>query len=291
MIKPTILLFCALLCVLTLPLQAQQEAGADIARAPVDNLQGRTSLSLSIYGVTLGMPWSEARTRLDRQNVPYIFEKGSSPTVYVPPQNSTYYYVLNPSSYEVIEMGVTGVSDLPLDNQFLYDGQRWRLTTARTQFFGNEGEYIMNEEGEAYNFPFQGVVLKYLSSGAFRFVLVSPTDKPLTVGGKYTKPDLLPVKTGSADAMQAQFDKARGEFEKKRYKPALALFRGVLNDAKDQLLRVRALYWMGESYYGLRQYGNAKATFLRVTKETDLATLVGPAKTMIARCNRRLGVK
>jgi tetratricopeptide (TPR) repeat protein len=212
--------------------------------------------------------------------------------VYVPPQNSTYYYVLNPSSYEVIEMGVTGVSDLPLDNQFLFDGQRWRLTTARTQFFGNEGEYIMNEEGEAYNFPFQGVVLKYLSSGSFRFVLVSPTGKPLTSTGRYMKPDLLPVKpAASTDALQAQFDKARAAFEKKQYKAALALFRPVVADSKDQLLRMRALYWMGESYFGMRQYGNAKAMFVRVTKETDLASLVGPAKSMIARCNKRLGVK
>ena len=128
--------------------KAQGRALLDIARQSIVQIpDGMTSINMSIYGVTLGMPWGEARNILDRGNVPYIFQKGTSPVVYVPPTNSTYYFVLNPSSYGVIEMGIIGTSDLPLDNQYLFDGHRWRLTTARTQFFGNEGEYIVNEEG------------------------------------------------------------------------------------------------------------------------------------------------
>ncbi len=270
-----------------------QQAQVDITRNSVENLQGvLTSRNLSIYGVTLGMPWSEARTVLDRQNVPYIFEKGSSPTVYIPPQNSTFYYVLNPSSYEVIEMGIMGTSSLPLDNQFLFDGQRWRLTTARTQFFGNAGEFILNEEGEAYNFPFKGVVLKYLTPLGFRFVLVDPTNKPLIPVGQMQSTAPPPSITPPPEGMWLdRFRMARDQFEAKRYKSALEEFRKIMNESNDQLLKIRSMYWMGECYYGMKQFANAKAQFKKVLAETDIASLTTPAKTMIARINRRTGKK
>ncbi len=284
-------------------LVAQPLSTADIARNAIDHMQGTlTSKNLSIYGVTLGMPWSEARTILDRANVPYIFEKGSSPEVYVPPQNSTYYFILNPSSYEVIEMGIAGISELPLDNQFLFDGQRWRLTTARTQFFGTEGEYIVNKEGEAYNFPFKGVVLKYLSPAGspagFRFIMVDPTGKPLTTLGKFQRPaggapqtPFLTPSTKDAGAWVERFKMARDQFEAKRYSSSLDAFKKIVSESDDQLLRVRSIYWMGECYYGLKQYSTAKTQFNKVLAETDIESLRGPARTMIARCNKRLGGK
>lgn len=290
-----ILAICVL-AIIACPLYAQQSATVDIARNSVEHLSGNlTSRNLSIYGVTLGKPWSEARTVLDRANIPYIFEKGSSPAVYIPPQNSTYYFILNPSSYEVIEMGILGISDLPLDNQFLFDGQRWRLTTARMQFFGTEGEFIVNEEGEAFNFPYKGIVLKYLNPTGFRFILVDPTDKPLTSMGHLMKPGGKPTPTTqpSADAgvWVERFKLARDQFEAKRYKSALDAFKKIVDETDDQLMKVRSSYWMGECYYGLKQYANAKAQFNNVLAQTDIESLRTPASKMIARCNKRLGKK
>lgn len=263
----------------------------DIGRSGIDHLQGaRTSANVSIYGLHIGMLWTEGRAMLERQNIPFIFEKGSAPTVYTPPQNSTFYFRLNPSSYEIIEMGIAGTADLPLDNQFLFDGQRWKLTTARTQFFGNEGEFIVNEEGESYNFPYKGVVLKYLSPKGFQFVLVAPTGKPLTTAGMNQK-NVPSAAQGTqqaetTDASDARFKMARDLFEAKRYRPALEGFRKIAMETKDKLLRQRSLYWMGESYFALHQHQNAKAMFNKVLAETDQAKLIAACNTMINRINR-----
>ncbi len=292
--------FCSMLAVTAPALDAQT---IDLAKQSVTQLpQGATSMTMSIYGVSLGMPWGEARNVLDRGNVPYIFTKGTSPVVYVPPTNSTYYYVLNPSSYDVIEMGVIGTAELPLDNQFLFDAQRWKLTTARTQFFGHEGEFIVNEEGEAYNFPYHGFVLKYILPSSFRFVMVQPTNKPLTSYGQKPRPEgaapqpapvvapppPLPQPDLSLDKWIAEFQKARELFEARSYTSAVNGFRTLSEQAPDPLLRIRSVYWMGESYYGLKQYRNAKVMFERVLRETDIAALRDPAQKMLAFCKQKL---
>lgn len=283
------------------PVRAQGRALLDLARQSVVQIpDGMTSLNMSIYGVTLGMPWGEARNILDRNNVPYIFQKGTSPVVYIPPTNSTYYYILNPSSYAVIEMGIIGTADLPLDNQYLFDGHRWRLTTARTQFFGNEGEYVVNEEGEMYNFPYHGFVLKYLTPENFRFVMVAPTNSPLTTYGQQLKPGgsapppppppPAPVKVQEPQLEKwlQKFQIARDNFEAKRYSTALSIFQEVSEQAPDALLRVRSMYWMGETYFGMKRYRDAREQFERVLSSTDIETLLAPAKLMIAKCNRFL---
>ncbi|MDT8324246.1 MAG: hypothetical protein RRA94_09050 [Bacteroidota bacterium] len=285
---------------------AQGRALLDIARQSIVQIpDGMTSLNMSIYGVTLGMPWGEARNVLDRANVPYIFQKGTSPVVYVPPTNSSYYFILNPSSYGVIEMGIIGTADLPLDNQYLFDGHRWRLTTARTQFFGNEGEYIVNEEGEMYNFPYHGFVLKYLTPENFRFVMVAPTNAPLTTYGKNLRPggqqvapqappppppQQQPVQVHEPDLERwlQKFQIARENFEARRYSTALSVFQEIADEAPEPLLRIRSIYWMGETYYGMKRYRDAREQFERVLRETDIESLRSPAKLMIANCNKFL---
>ncbi|MBL0175816.1 MAG: hypothetical protein IPP94_11205 [Ignavibacteria bacterium] len=282
------------------PLAAQRGA-VDIASTPVSDFgQGVTSRGIAIKGVTLGMSWGEARNILDRANVPYIFQKGTAPVVYVPPQNSSFYFVLNPSSYDVIEMGIIGPSELPLENQYLFDAQRWRLTTARVQFFGSEGEFIINEEGESYNFPFQGFVLKYLSPGSFRFVMVDPTNKPLLSNQARVAPPpreelpppqefVAPPADRPIDPWLEKFADARAIFETKNYTGALAMFSDIAENAPDALLRVRGVYWMGESYYGMKDFRNAIRNFERVLKETDIETLREPATRMIAKSKNRSG--
>ena len=300
-----ILLIAVACALLSGPGPARAQAPViDLARQAVVQIPaGYSSLNIAIYGVTLGMPWGEARNVLDRQSIPYIFQKGTSPVVYVPPQRSTYYFILNPSSYDVIEMGIINSADLPLDNQYLFDGQRWRLTTARTQFFGNEGEFITNEEGESYNFPYLGFVLKYLTPGSFRFVMVAPTNKPITTLGTQQRPG-IPAAKPEAPPPAPQpvpqvnpedlgrwlqdFERARQLFEEKRYGTALAEFKAIVEGVPDALTRVRAVYWMGECFYGLRKYRNARQQFERVLQETDIEALREPAQKMIQNCNKKI---
>ena len=294
---------CALLVlsVLTQPLAAQSTAVIDIAKQPITQIPAdMTSRNIAIYGVTLGLPWSQARNVLDRANVPYIFQKGPTPVVYIPPQNPTFYFVLNSSSYEITEMGVIGISELPIDNQYLFDGQRWRLTTARMQFFGNEGEYIVSEDGEAYNYPFLGFVLKYVNPSGFRFIMVNPTNKPLTTYGQNLgNVQPAPAAQPSQPATQPQpgndlqrflnaFQDARMNFESKNYSGALSGFRWVAENTDDPLLRVRSIYWMGESLYGMNQFAQARSTFEQVLEETDIESLREPALKMIRNCNQAL---
>jgi hypothetical protein len=296
---------------------------SDIAKESISYIpKGMTSLNVAIHDVRLGMSWGEARNIFEHANVPYFIQKGSSPIVFVPPENSTYYFVLHPSSYDIIEMGIIGVSDLPLENQFLFDGQRWRLTTARTQFFDNEGESIVNEEAESYNFPYQGFVLKYLTPENFRFIMVAPTNKPLTTSYGY-QPDAPPDRR-HADNMEreiritdesgkgkrvekqiqvivkdkdeeeeapatgadAELNKGKEVFNQKNYSEALKIFRHTAATAKDPLLRQRAEYWMGEAYFGLKQYQPARKQFIKVRTETSSPSLKQSAQRMINRIYR-----
>jgi hypothetical protein len=287
---------------------AQSTAVIDIAKQPITQIPAdMTSRNIAIHGVTLGLPWSQARNVLDQTNVPYVFQKGPTPVVYVPPTNPTYYYVLNSSSYEIMEMGVMGIASLPIDNQYLFDGQRWRLTTARMQFFGNEGEYIVSEDGEAYNYPFLGFVLKYVNPNGFRFIMVNPTNKPLTTYGQNlgtgpaysepvvqnTQPPVQPTQPEPPqDNLQMflnQFQDARMNFENMNYSSALSGFRYVADNTDDPLLRIRSIYWMGESYYGMKQYRQARDQFRQVIEETDIQSLRDPAQLMANKCTRALG--
>ena len=154
---------------------SMQAGRLDIARFPFAKLPpGMTSMDVSIHGVALGMLWEEARLALDRDNVPYLFTKALPLTVFVEPENPTWYFRLNASSFEVEEMGICGIADLPFANRLLADGNRWRLTTARTHFFGSEGDYIRGEEGGGYHYPKTGFALKCIDGTGFRFVMVKP---------------------------------------------------------------------------------------------------------------------
>ena len=137
--------------------------------------RGMTSMDIAIFGVRLGMAWDDARFILDRDRVPYLFTHSLPLRVYLPPENPSWYFGLNPSSYEVEEMGICGDEHVPRPNRLLADGQRWKLTTARAQFFGYEGDFIRNEEGEGVHYPDIGFALKCIDGSGFRFVMLKPT--------------------------------------------------------------------------------------------------------------------
>ena len=300
--RDTVAAALCLALILSLPLLAQPRGVVDIAVDPISEFGAAlNSQAIVMKGVRLGMSWGEARSVLDRANVPYIFQKGTAPVVYVPPQNPTFYYVLNPSSYDVIEMGIIGASELPVANQYLFDGQRWRLTSARVQFFGSEGEFIINEEGESYNFPFQGFVLKYLTPGTFRFVMVDATNKPVTRPTIVDQPlrreapppqtieEKRPDDANPLGPWLEKFADARAMFEAKNYEGALQRFADIAENAPDALLRVRGVYWMGETYYGMKDFKSSSKQFERVLKETDIESLREPATRMLAKSKNRGG--
>ena len=176
-----VLLAATALC--TAPAHAQHVI--DIMHEPFERVTpGMTSTNIAIHGVRLRMDWEEARVILERANVPYLFSKSLPLTVYVPPAEPSVYFTLHPASYEIIEMGVVGPGSLHPQNRLLANLQHWRLTTARTWFFGGEGHYVLNEEGSSYDYPGLGFTLKCLSNGEFRFVMLPvgprPVDRPVS---------------------------------------------------------------------------------------------------------------
>ncbi|MDH7515970.1 MAG: hypothetical protein QHI48_08870 [Bacteroidota bacterium] len=161
---------------------------------PLERIRpGMTSMDISVYGVRLGMRWEEARQLLDSKGIGYLYPKSLPLRVLVPPERPTFFFTLNPASYEVFEIGVCGAACLHPLNRILPDGHRWRLTTARTFFFGYEGEDVLNEEGFSIRFPQLGFVLKWVDELGFHFVAVYPEgyhppergENPLEVTIKY----------------------------------------------------------------------------------------------------------
>jgi len=162
----------------------------DVTTEPVAKIdKGITSKNFAVYGVQLGMNWEDARSILSRKDIPYLFAKTVPIMVYIPPKEPTFYFSLNPSTYEIVEIGVMGEKFLPVQNRYIADGLHWRLTTARTYFFGIEGARILNEEGQQFNYPELGFSLKYISNRDFRFVMVEPESVPRII--PKPKPDTL----------------------------------------------------------------------------------------------------
>lgn len=85
-----------------------------------------------------------------------------------------------------------------------------------------------------------------------------------------------------------KFQMARDNFEARRYATALSLFREIAKQAPEPLLQVRSVYWMGETYYGMKRYRDARAQFERVLQGTDIESLRKPARIMIANCDEHL---
>ncbi|MCX6639444.1 MAG: tetratricopeptide repeat protein [bacterium] len=67
-----------------------------------------------------------------------------------------------------------------------------------------------------------------------------------------------------SDNYQADYDKARGLFEKKSFKQAEAIYTALLQSEPDHKLASNCQYWLGECYYGQKQYETALAEFQRV---------------------------
>jgi TolA-binding protein len=85
-----------------------------------------------------------------------------------------------------------------------------------------------------------------------------------------------------------KFQMAREHFEARRYSTALSIFQEIAEQAPEPLLQVRSIYWMGETYFGMNRYRDAREQFERVLRETDIESLRAPAKIMIRNCSKFL---
>ncbi len=148
----------------------------DLAETPVMKLDaGMTSTDVAVLGISVGMPWEQARTILDARQLPYLFARRAPLTVYIPALDPSLHVFIDPVTFVIREIWITGSGILPAENHLLTDAARWRLTTARTHFFGDEGRAVRNEEGDSWVWPDRGFALKYpCCGGEFAFVLSLP---------------------------------------------------------------------------------------------------------------------
>ncbi len=84
------------------------------------------------------------------------------------------------------------------------------------------------------------------------------------------------------------YERARADYEAKRYDLAAGEFLEILAGAPQDRLADNAQYWLGECFYALRDYRQALKEFARILgyAETEKAD---DAQLMIAYCYSRLG--
>ncbi len=89
---------------------------------------------------------------------------------------------------------------------------------------------------------------------------------------------------------KAEYDRGLGMFRQRNYQDAASTFMGLLNAGAPEDLESNCHYWIGESFYGMKQYNDALthfghvASYKRTTKKDD-------AQIMIANCYYMLGDK
>jgi tol-pal system protein YbgF len=86
------------------------------------------------------------------------------------------------------------------------------------------------------------------------------------------------------------YDNALQLFRDRKYGDALRSFEGVLTSGVDQALADNCRYWIGESYYGLRQYRDAITQF-RTVLELQRSGKKADAQFMIGNAYLALGDK
>src|SRR5439155_20738705 len=100
--------------------------------------------------------------------------------------------------------------------------------------------------------------------------------------------------TGSDSAREARFSadygKALNLFRQRRYQEAIAVLDALLRDFPDHRFATHCRYWIGENYFGLRDYEKALAAFKRVLQNGN-SMKEGSARLMIARAQARIAHK
>ncbi len=100
----------------------------------------------------------------------------------------------------------------------------------------------------------------------------------------------VPARSGGSSGFMAKYQTARRKFEKYDYSSAIEAFQQLMDKHPDHSMADNCQYWIGESYYGLKQYDKAIIEFQKVfgyaqnDKHDD-------AQLMIAQSYVRMGKK
>lgn len=88
------------------------------------------------------------------------------------------------------------------------------------------------------------------------------------------RPPVTPRKTTSAPAVPSVFntayETARGKFESRRYQEAITDFEKLLSDYPDHNMADNCQYWIGECWFGLREYQKAVVEFKKVFAYSEI---------------------
>jgi len=90
--------------------------------------------------------------------------------------------------------------------------------------------------------------------------------------------------------MNAAYEAAVGQWRKKNYSGAIDQFQNLLNSGIETRLAGNCHYWIGESYFGLKQYNEAIQEFQKVMGYTH-SPKKDYAQLMLGNCFERLGDK
>lgn len=116
--------------------------------------------------------------------------------------------------------------------------------------------------------------------------------QPTTVGGevKPVYPGILaeaPKISMTEKEFKNYYDRGLNNFRNRRYKTAIAYFDTLLRSTVETDLKINAVYWIGESYFGLKQYEKAIEYFNYVAQTKSAKT--PDALYMLGRCYAALG--
>ncbi len=123
-------------------------------------------------------------------------------------------------------------------------------------------------------------------------VSTQPTEAPATVGGKVelTYPG-VPAEAPKIEMTEKEFrtyyNRGLTNFRNRKYENAIAYFDTLLRSTVETNLKINAAYWIGESYFGLKQYEKAIEYFNYVAQTKSSKT--PDALYMLGRCYAALG--
>jgi tol-pal system protein YbgF len=86
---------------------------------------------------------------------------------------------------------------------------------------------------------------------------------------------------------KSYYDRGLNNFRKRNYKNAIAYFDTLLKSDLETNLKVNVIYWLGESYFALKQYDKAIEYFNYVAQTKSAKT--PDALYMLGRCYAALG--
>ncbi|CUS98934.1 tol-pal system protein YbgF [Candidatus Chrysopegis kryptomonas] len=121
---------------------------------------------------------------------------------------------------------------------------------------------------------------------------VKASSQPATVAGevKATYPTIIP-ETPTVKITEKEFrvyyNRGLNDFRNRKYQTAIAYFDTLLKSNVETNLKINAAYWIGESYFGLKQYEKAIEYFNYVAQTKSAKT--PDALYMLGRCYAALG--